>query len=82
MARATTAGRASPLKVGDRVRVAPTSAMTGHVGCTHEVTALFELEGVLFAVLTPRETPIAPIVAVDELIRERRARRLAMARGR
>lgn len=56
------------VKVGDRVRIAPTSPITGHVGCWHVVTELFKLAGVVFAVLTPDDTPIPPIVAVDDLI--------------
>jgi len=70
MARAKARRRAAAVRVGDRVRVAPTSPITGHVGCWHEVTELFELAAVPFAVLTPEETPIPPIVAVDELILE------------
>ncbi len=62
------------VRVGDRVRIAPTSPITGHVGCWHVVTELFKLAGVTFAFLTPTETPIPPIVAVSELIPQRRRR--------
>jgi len=60
------------VRVGDRVRIAPTSPITGHVGCRHVVTELFKLAGVLFAVLTPMETPVPPIVAVDDLVLDHR----------
>ncbi len=70
--RATAAvGVTAAVRVGDCVQVAPTSPIAGHVGCRHEVTELFTLGGVRFAVLAPQETTIPPIVAVDELIRQR-----------
>jgi hypothetical protein len=71
--------RPPAVKVGDSVRVAPTSPMAESTGFLRQVLEVFVLEGVTFAVLTPRETTIPPIVPVNQLVRVRFAR--TRARG-
>ncbi len=68
---AEVSGTARPpaVKVGDYVRVAPTSPLARKIGYLRQVLDLFVREGEVFAVLTPKETAVPPIVRADELIR-------------
>ncbi len=61
------------MKVGDYVQVVPTSPLASGIGYLRQVQEVFVLGGVAFAVLTPKETTIPPIVPVDELVRVRLA---------
>ncbi len=61
------------VRVGDYVQVVPTSPLASGIGYLRQVLEVFVLEGVAFAVLTPKETTIPPIVPVDELARFRLA---------
>ena len=66
--------RPPEVKMGDAVRVAPSWPMAESTGYLRQVLEIFVLEGVTFAVLTPGETTIPPIVPVDQLVRVRLAR--------
>jgi hypothetical protein len=64
---------APAVKVGDYVRIAPTSPLARRIGYLRQVLDVFVREGVTFAVLTPKETAVPPIVRTDQLIRTKGA---------